>query len=243
MKKILKIFNFLLLTIGLSFLGCDNGEDPTSAEPTWQTIFEDNFDGDILSTTNWTQFESSPAPYSLTGSGELKIDGTSGEEEGATFIYNTAISGNSVKVITKFRTTQNDPLDDDVDIAIVLNGDLVDNNFYVLVLTSDPIENTRDYTLVILKFTTGVDTELKSESIGGTTPQITANNNYILEGVNNNGTITFTIKDGSENELKSISIEDSSYSGGVVGFLGDLNIGTSGSQSIFFDYIKIQTYQ
>jgi len=247
MKRYLKNIHFLSLIIGILFLGCDNGEGPTSAEPSWQTIFEDNFDGDNLNTTNWTQFESSPVPYSLTGSGELKIDGTSGEEEGATFIYNTAIPGNTVKVITKFRTTQNDPLEDNVDMAIMLNGDLTANNFYALILTSDPIENTRDYTLSIYKYTNGVETELKPtyiKGIGGTKRQITANNNYILEGTNDNGTIIFTLKEVSENPQRSttISIEDSTYSGGVVGFHGDLNIGTSGFQSIFFDNIKIQTY-
>ena len=170
MKRLLTNSGFLLLTFGLLLIGCDNEGSPTSPGPTWQTVFEDHFDGDTLNTTNWTQFESSPAPYSLTGSGELKIDGTSGDEEGATFIYNTAISGNYVKVITKFRTTQNDPFHDDVDIVIFLNGDFTANNSYALILSSDPIGNIRDYTLLIIKFINGVDTELKNESIGGTMP-------------------------------------------------------------------------
>lgn len=244
MKEILKNVPFLFLIIGLLFLGCNNGESPTSPGLTWQTFFEDHFDGDTLNTNNWTQIGSSPAPYSLTGSGELKIDGESVyDEEGARFVYKNAISGNYVRVSTKFRTTQNNPFQDNVDIAIILNADLNANNYYVLLLTSDPIGNIRDYTLSIIKSTNGVGTELKIEYMGGTTPQITADNNYILEGVNNNGTIIFKIKDDNGNTLKSISIEDSSYSGGKVAFGGDLNIGTTGSQSIFFDYIRIEKYE
>jgi len=235
----------LLIIIGLLLSsGCDNDDTPSSSGPTWQTVFEDHFEGDTLNTTNWTQFESSPPPYSLTGSGELEIEGDPGDLDGATFIYNTAISGNYVKLITKFRTTQNDPIQDDVDIAVVLNGDITTGNSYVLMLTSDPYGSTRDYRLFIFKYINGAETVLTDESMGGTMPQISAGNDYILEGVNSNGTIIFTIKDGSGNELKSISIEDSShYLGGNVGFLADLNIGSTGSQSIFFDYVRVQKYQ
>ena len=248
MKTVLKVSFVLLLTIGLLLPGCGDDDTPTSPGLSWQTVFEDNFDGDALNTSNWTEVNAPSNPYSLTGSGELRIDGSSGDEEGATFIYNTAISGNYVKFITKFRTTQNDPIEDDVDIVIVLNADSTVSNLesgcsYVLALTSDPYESTRDYVLIIGKFTNGVDTVLTAESMGGTTPQITAGNDYILEGVNSNGTIIFKIKDGSGNELKSISIEDSSHSGGRVAFNVGLNISSNGSQSIFFDYVRVEKYQ
>lgn len=244
MKRIWYATPGLFVIIGLLlFPGCDNGDTPSSPDLTWQTVFEDHFDGDTLNTTNWTQFETSPPPYSLTGSGELKIDGESDGGDGATFIYNTAISGNYVKVITKFRTTQNDPIEDDVDIVIGLNADSTVSNLYVLALTSDPYESTRNYELLIGKFTNGVVTLLTGDSMGGTMPQISAGNDYILEGVNSNGTIIFKIKDGSGNELKSISIEDSSHSGGRVAFGADLNIGSTGSQSIFFDYVRVEKYQ
>lgn len=249
MKRIWGTTLGLLLIIGLLlFPGCDNGDTPSSPDLTWQTVFEDHFDGDTLNTTNWTQVETLPNPYSLTGSGELRIDGSSGDEDGAAFVYNTAISGNYVKIITKFRTTQNDPIEDDVDMVIVLNADSTVSNLesgcsYLLALTSDEVEGTRDYELFIFKYTNGVDTVLIEESMGGTTPQISAGNDYILEGVNSNGTIIFKIKDGSGNELKSISIEDSSYSGGRVGFCGDIGIGSTGPQSIFFDYVRVERYQ
>ena len=240
MKQFLKIFYLLFVIIGILIFGCDKEETTTPTEPSWQTIFEDNFNGENLDTNNWTQVESTSLPYSLTGNGELKINGVSGvEDDGPTFVYNSDIPGNTVKVITKFRTTLDNPVDDYVDIAIVLNADISANNYYGLVLTSEPVGNTRDYGLVILKITNDSDTMLKGEYIGGTTPQITADNDYILEAVNNNGNIIFTIKDDSGNVLKSITVTDSSYSGGKVAFNVDMN----GSQSIFFDYLIIQKYE
>ena len=245
MKKLMTNAGLVLLTTGLLLAGCDDESTPTSPEPdqTWQTVFEDNFDGTTLNTNDWIQIEDPSNPYSLTGSGELKIDGTTGEEDGAFFIYNTDISGSYVKVLTKFRTTQNDPSEDDVEVGILLNADITTMSSYVLIITSDQIDNIRDYTLLIFKFVDDDGTVLIEESIGGATPQISAGNDYILEGTNTNGTITFTIKDGSGTELKSISVEDTSLSEGKAGFSGDLNIGTSGAQSIYFDYVRIQKYQ
>ena len=245
MKRILSFFPFLLLTAGIIFFACDKEETTSPEEMSWVTIFEDNFDGDSLDTDNWTQYEDDPLPYSLTGDGELKIDGDYyAEGDGATFAFNTDIPGSNVKFITKFRTTQNDPNDEDVDIAVVLNADITSGNYYGLLLTSDPVEDTaRDYFLAILKIIDDTDTVLEGDYIGGTTPQITADNDYILEGSNYNGTITFTFKDGSGNVLKSISTEDLSLSGGKVAFNADLNVSTTVPQSIFIDYVIIQKYQ
>ena len=244
MKRFLGFFPFLMLTIGIVFLDCEKEETTTPEEMSWVTIFEDNFDGDSLDTDNWTQFEDEPLPYSLTGDGELKIDGDYyAEGDGATFAFNTDIPGSNVKFITKFRTTQNDPDDEDVDIVIVLNADITSDSYYCLLLSSDPVENTRDYFLTILKIIGDADTILEGEYIGGTTPQIAADNDYILEGSNYNGTITFTFKDGSGNVLKSISAEDSSLSGGKVAFNADLNVSTTVPQSIFIDYVIIQQAQ
>jgi hypothetical protein len=124
MKKLLKLSCLALLILCLSLLiACDEDDNPTpSPDPTWKIVFEDNFDGDSLDTANWSQYESTPPPYSLTGSGELQIDGESSGGD-ATFVYNTAISGNYVRVNSKFRTTQNDPINDDVDLAIHINVD------------------------------------------------------------------------------------------------------------------------
>lgn len=242
MKRIPAITFALLLTVGILLSGCDNEDPPTSPDLTWVTVFEDNFDGATINTSNWTQNESSPPPYSLTGSGELKIDGESSGGD-ATFVYNTAISGNYVRVIAKFRTTQKDSVQDDVDIAIILNIDSTGNNLYALLLSSDPSGNSRDYELKILKFTNGADSVLIEDSMGGMMPQIIANNDYILKGTNSDGTITFTIEDGNGNELKTVSFEDSSYSGGKIAITGDLNIGTTGPQSIYYDYVIVQKYQ
>jgi len=245
MKKNFGVSLTVLFAIGiLLFLGC--GDDPTEPDPLphWQIVFEDNFDGDTINTTNWTQFHSTPAPYSLTGSGELEIEGESGDDEdGALFAYYTIISGNYVRVTTKFRTTQNDPVQDDAEFEIVLNADSALSNCYLLSLMSEPLEATRDYELRIVKYTNSVPTVLDSVSMGGTMPQISAGNDYILEGVNSNGTIALTIKNGNGTILKTLSIVDSTLSGGYIAFGGDLNIGTTGSQAIFFDYVKVEKYQ
>ncbi|MBN4076581.1 hypothetical protein JYT16_02565, partial [Gemmatimonas aurantiaca] len=209
----------------------------------WQTVFEDNFDGDALDTINWTQYETTPPPYSLTGNGELRVDGESSGGD-ATFVYNTAISGNAVRLTTKFRTTQNDAIQDDVDMALHLNVDFTKNTWYTLTLTSDPFESTRDYELRIYKFVSGVTTLLARESMGGVMPQIEPDNDYILEGVNVNGIITFTVKSGSGIELKSLTVGDlSPHLGGKIAFSGDLNIESADPQSIFFDYVRVEVSQ
>ena len=244
MKRIFSFSYFLLLLIGILFIDCEKEETTSPEEMSWVTIFEDNFDGDSLDTDNWAQLEDDPLPYFLTGDGELEIDGDYyAEGDGATFAFNTDIPGSNVKFIFKFRTTQNDPHDEDVDIVIALNADITSDSYYGLLLSSDPVENTRDYFLNIHKIIGDTDTVLEGEYIGGTTPQIAADNDYILEGSNYNGTITFTIKDGSGNVLKSISVEDSSLSGGKVAFNVDLNVSTTVPQSIFIDYVIIQKYQ
>lgn len=212
----------------------------------WHTVFEDNFSGNTFDTTNWLSIYSSPAPYSLTGSGELEISGETGDDEdGACFVYNTDVISNYSKITVKFRTTQGDPVEDDVDILLLLNSDGTFDYCYGLVLTSDPDgSGSRDYSLLMVKVIGGVETDMVNESVGGTSkPQIVASTDYILEGINNNGNLSFTLKDSSGNVIKSVSATDTSLSNGKFGFDGDLNIGTSGSQSIFFDYSKIEVYK
>lgn len=242
MRRLAICFPFLIFSFGVLLFGCSDEETPTSNGSTagsWKLVFEDHFDGDTLSTANWTQLFPSPPPYALTGNGELRIDGRD-DGDGAAFLYNTAISGTRVRLTTKFRTTQIDPLEDDVDVLIVLNWDESLDNGYGLLLTSDLIGSVRDYTLSIVRVANGADSELIIENIGGTTPQITAGKDYTLEGVNDGGTIAFKIKDGGGNVLKSVSVDDASYSGAQCGFGGDLNASSPGSQSIFFDYVKIE---
>jgi hypothetical protein len=111
------------------------------------------------------------------------------------------------------------------------------------VLTSDPFGATRDYELIIIKIANSVPTVLSQASMGGTMPQIGPNNDYILEGSNSNGTITFTVKDDSGIVLKSLSILDSSYSGGQIGIGGDLNVDAASPKSIFFDYVRVENFQ
>lgn len=231
--NLIVLFSIVLLVSVVVFTGCSDDDDPASSNLSWQIVFEDNFDGDELNTTNWTQPYDTHPPYSLTGSGELEIEGEAGDHDGALFLYNTAVTGNYVRVTTQFRTTQKDPDLDEVDMAILLNYDSAHVNAYYLSLSGDEFQ--------ILKITSSAESVLRDGNLVGT--QISADNDYILEGTNSNGTITFAIKNGDGVVLKSISVEDSSYSGGQIGIGGDGNIATTAPQSVFFNYVIVEKYQ
>lgn len=215
------------------------------AVQSWRIVFEDNFDGATLNASDWTQISESPPPYSLTGSGELEIEGGSGQN-GAAFLCNTVVSGDYVRVKSKFRTTQGDPDQDFVEVGIVLNahpagGGL--NSGYYISLISEEAGNSRNYGILVVKILDGEFSLLFLESIAGTMPQISGDNDYILEAANSNGLITLAVKDESGTVIDSMSIEDSSLSGGQISMFGASYIATVGPQSIFFDYVIVEKYE
>jgi hypothetical protein len=249
-NKIKSFFPIIVALLLLTFIcSCSNGSSHS-----WQIVFEDDFDGDSLDTDQWCEIhslntdgclgmESDPAPFSLTGSGELKIDGRSEEnKDGATFVSKQSFSYSNVKIATKLRTTLNNPVEDNAELAVVLNFDSTTFTGYFFLIESDPDgAGSRDYTMQIYKI---VDCSsailLKEESMSGDKPQIEGGKDYILEVINLEGSFTFTIYDGNSNKISSISANDPTYENGSIGFGSDLNIGSGESnQSVYFDYIQI----
>jgi len=209
---------------------------------TYQTVFSDEFNGTVLNTSNWSQVVSNPAPYAPTGIGELKITGMSESSgnDGAAFLYNTLVSFTQFKTSVKFRSTLNDPVQDDLEILLALHYNPVSDSGYLLFLGSDPQNGSRSYGLRIMKKTSGTETILKEEFIGGSTPQILPNTNYIAEAYYQDGLITFQIRKENMELIHSISVSDSTYQSGKVGFQGDLNLQTAGEQYVYFDWFKLE---
>lgn len=235
----------LLLSVAL-IDGCgDDGNPASVTNPGWRVVFEDNFDGASLNTSNWTQLSGSPPPYSVTGSGELEIEGRSGQN-GAGFLCNTVVPGDYVRVTTKFRTTQSDPNQDYVEVGIMLNaystGGGLDSGYY-LSLISEKAGVTRNYGVAVVKYVDGDLELLFLESLSGDMPQIRGDNDYIIESANGNGVLTFALKDETGTVIDSMSIEDSSLSGGQVAIFGACDIHTTGPQSVFFDYVIVERYE
>jgi hypothetical protein len=249
-NKIKSLFSIMVALLLLIFVSsCSNGSSHS-----WQIVFEDDFDGDSLDTDQWYEIhslnidgcllmESDPAPFSLTGAGELRIDGRSGGgQDGAVFLSRQSYSYDNVKISTKLRSTLNDPVEDDAELVVLLNFDSTSFSGYLFLLQSDPDGGgSRDYAMQIYKI---VDCSsamlLEEESISGDTPQIEGDRDYILELINLEGSFTFTIYDGNSNKISSISANDPTYENGSIGFGSDLNIKSAESnQSVYFDYIQI----
>lgn len=237
MQRLRVILVLAFLLAGVACSGCSD-DDPAGPGPTWRIVFFDPFDGSTLNTITWEQILPIPASYSLTGSGELEITGGP-VNDSAAFIYSAAVTGSAIRFTTKFRATLPDPIDDDVEALILMNTDGTFDNGYGLLLESGHVGSSRDYRLSILKLVSGQEEELTNESMGGTQPQVTAGNDYVLEGVNDGGTITFSIKDGTGTLLKSVSAVDATYTGGKFGFAADVNVDVT-PYSMFFDYAQIE---
>lgn len=244
MRAMIAWFGSCAVAVSPALFGCgevEESEGGGDCDPLVGSnlVYEDNFDGESLD-PGWVDMNEEQAPYALTGDGELEIEGEDGgDESGAGFVNSEVDPGTCYQVTAAFRTTQDDPYEDDADLLLFLNWDIDSDSGYGLVLTSDPIDGVRDYALSIYSVVDGEPIELLSESAGGDTPQITGEGSYIMEGIYCDGCIVFSFRDEDATVDKTITLEDSTHTTGGVGFDGDLNIGSGGEQSIYFDYFRV----
>lgn len=83
----------------------------------------------------------------------------------------------------------------------------------------------------------GEFTQLAITSVGGSRPQVTGDRTYTLDGIYCNGVISFHLSDSEGDYSKTVSITDSTYTSGDVGFHGEMN--ASPPPAVFFDHFTV----
>lgn len=210
-----------------------------TVNPSWHTVFIDNFNGSVLDTDTWIEVFAQ-ATYSLTGTGELKIDGglRSDGDDGIGLLLSRTIDTSSVfKVSTRFRATMDSG--DDYEIGLFLNYSS-DTGYYFMRLR--PYEDaTGVYELLIVK----PDDTILAQTLPADNFSLESDAWYILEASYNGGNMVLSLKnfDGSQT-IASISASDTDFTSGSLGLLGDMNLNDSGDvDSIYIDYFELMYNQ
>ena len=201
-------------------------EDSSNDNPSWKTIFEDNFDrADGSIGSNWSVDPCLNATMSVSNN-QLLYTSTSASNDNLGSTYVNIISSSKTRIVIKVRTGANADMIEFAGFGFVPNEN--SDIFYLLAVNKTYLALEKN------KFSTSETLILDSKNVS-----LDNNTDYYLEYIVDGSSFCGYLKDSSGLIISQVTKEDLSYSSWYIGFCA----GSYGPTSFSFDDFKIEIYK